>query len=200
MLMKTFPLLAAVWIGCGGSTSAEPLTEAGSDAIGDSARTDVEATVDGDTSADATADDGANSEDSDASACTSLGIGAPIAIVSVADVPPVLKGGTVIDGVYDLTSGTDYTGTGGASGATASVARTMRLGGAAYEVAKREGDSAEERFSGSFKTSGTSTFEQTNLCPTAEKAATSPYEATATTFKIFVGGGPGTRLVVMTRR
>jgi hypothetical protein len=201
--MKSFLLLAALSSGCGGSTSTDPtVTEIRGDATDETARSDVKAPVDSETSADTSADATVDSDSgsSDASACTGLGVGAPVTIVSVADVPPVLKGGTIIDGVYEVISGIDYTGTGGASGAMATVRRTLRLAGTAYEVAKRDGDSAEERFSGSFKTSGTSTFEQTNLCPTAEKVATSPYEATATTFKIFVGGGPGTRLVVMTRR
>jgi len=130
--------------------------------------------------------------------CSDLVLSDPVTISAVAEAPPMLKGGSIVDGVYVVSSGVDYVGASGTPGGTSVVRRTVRFAGSAYDVVRRDDGGTEHRFSGTFAISGTS-FLQKLTCPSKDSAS-APYEASPTTFKIFVGGGPGTRLLVMTRK
>jgi hypothetical protein len=96
----------------------------------------------------------------DAGTCTDLpNTGAAIDQTAVSGDPPAGTGGTISDGIYDLTDARVYQGISGVPGLTgASYQGTIRLTGQSYErvlVFKSSGGAiAESRVSGSFIPSG----------------------------------------------
>lgn len=109
----------------------------------------------------------------------------------VAEALPVANatGGTLVPGTYHLTTLTQYTGPGGATGASGSRSETVRItssaGGFTLEASIA---AAAGGFGQWLVLSGTATGTSlmlTQICPTAGSLGTFSYSATATTFTIY---------------
>lgn len=205
--MKRLPILcfSLVFAGCGGESEATPVADTGLEAAPTDAKLDTaEDTARPDT---LTSDASDSTPDSDAGTiCSTLTVGAAVTVTAIATEPPALvKGDALVEGVYDLTAATEYTGVGGATGSLGTMRRSMRLEKGQYEAVRQDGDGPHESYKGTFTLdppSSLMTFKLDLTCPYADKVFGNVYETTSTGLKMYVGGSTakGVRLLVMTRR
>jgi hypothetical protein len=111
------------------------------------------------------------SSDAEARVCTDVPLtGQTVDRVGVVGEPPVATGGTVVDGVYDLTDYTVYVGAGGVGGPTGITAKaTIRISGDKLDEVIELGGTGKtattKRSSSAYSASG-ATIAETLLCPT----------------------------------
>ena len=121
---------------------------------------------------------------------------AVVTVEQVASNPPAPEGGTIVDGIYAMTSAIIYTGPNGPSGATGTGQTTLQVEGNTIQVATTGQPPA---LTVSFTTGGTN-INAVNTCPdTDPRPAT--YTATPTSLVIQLPGGTddaGARTVVET--
>lgn len=206
--MRNRVMLASLCLsfGCGGSTTDEQVTPADT-GVSESAAADSAPVLDSASEA-APSDTGSLPSDalSDAPAdvdsglaCTALTLGPAVTVMAVAEEGKVLTGGTIADGTYVLTSATDYTGAGGATGSRGTLQRTVRYNAGKFEFIRKDMGAAVEVGSGSFAIKD-GRYDQHLTCPTDRSAFGAMFEADATTLKMYIGGdGTNPRLVVMTK-
>lgn len=118
-----------------------------------------------------------------ASACNTVAITAPaITDANGAGTKPVPEGGTIADGTYEVTAHTYYA-PGSAKGTTYQV--MLVVAGSTAQIAQIRDSGAEERFSLSVSTTGT-TFSGISSCPVTGTALDfNAYTATATELLLF---------------
>jgi hypothetical protein len=136
------------------------------------------------------------SSDGGPSCNTLTNTASPVTVQEVAENPPAALGGTVEDGMYELTDVTIYTGTSGPSGATGTAQTTIEIGGSIVQVVS---SGTPPTRTTTLATTGT-TFTSTDTCPDAV-VSTGSFTATPTTFAIYLDGGTddaGARTVVET--
>ena len=102
----------------------------------------------------------------------------------VAENPPAMQGGTVVDGTYFLTNLTIYTGPEGPTGATGTSDTTIQITGNTIQVVTNGTPGTRtETFAGTG-----STFTATDTCPDAT-VIQGAYTATSTSFVVQFPGG-----------
>ena len=123
--------------------------------------------------------------------------------VQVADTLPAPAGGTPVDGTYDLTSRTAYTGAGGATGPDGQYSKhTLILAGGGLQEAQQNGSCAVERTSGTLTFSGAMvTYAQTcPVCSGNNCGGMAAYSATSTAFTLYTTDNGKSRADVFTKR
>jgi hypothetical protein len=117
----------------------------------------------------------------DAGACNDLVAGGQVIDrAGVAGDPPAGKGGTVVDGDYDLTDYTVYTGIGGASGPTGITAKArLRIAAGALLERYEFGGTGSPSVRSTASTYGATaaTFSTTQTCPSAGLAGARQFTA-----------------------
>lgn len=191
--------VSAASIACGGSTTDSPVGAADT-GTGDTLTTnDTGFVADTGTAADTAATDSGIADTDAGAKCTALELGPSVTVMAVAEAAQALKGGTIVDGTYVLTSATDYLGPGGATGPRGTLQRTARYSSGKFEFIRKDMGAAVEVGSGTFAiTDGR--YDQHTTCPEDRKVFGAMFEADATTVKMYVGGdGTNPRLIVMTK-
>jgi hypothetical protein len=127
---------------------------------------------------------GSSNSSASSTGCNNLVDDGPtVTATRVAAAPPVPAGGAILDGTYELTAFTAYTGVGGATGnlaLTASEVQTIS-GTTVQEDGKING--RESRYTTTIRTSET-TISTSDTCP-SPRTATHGYTATAIELRIY---------------
>jgi hypothetical protein len=120
---------------------------------------------------------------------------------NVATAAPTPQGGTIADGVYDLTRVEIYTGAGGASGSTGStgVALRMQFAGTTAQSAILFGSSVY-RSTETLSFPGGTGFVQTQTCGALSPQSGLSYTATATTVTLYDHFAGNDRGMVLTKQ
>jgi|HubBroStandDraft_1064217.scaffolds.fasta_scaffold81993_2 hypothetical protein len=164
-------------VGDGGEAGA--IGDAGGDGGGLADGSSGDAVADG-----ASAEAGGDAGDG-AVACNTLANTAPqVTGAQVAENPPAMQGGTVVDGTYFLTNLTIYTGPEGPTGATGMTDTTIQITGNTIQVVTNGTPGTRtETFAGTG-----STFTATDTCPDTT-VIQGAYTATSSSFVVQFPGG-----------
>jgi hypothetical protein len=145
------------------------MTEGGSEAAGDSGPLT----------------DAAGSVADGAAACNALtNAASPVMGTEVAQNPPTLVGGTIVDGTYFLTGLTTYTGPQGSTGSSGTTQTTIKISGATIQVITNGTPATRNE---TLTTTGNQ-FTSTDTCPDTN-VIQGTYTATATTLVVQFSAG-----------
>lgn len=149
----------------------------------------------------ATAGDASTAHDGSGGACNSFQIAAPVVMkVQIAAAAPVPAGGTVVDGMYNLTGNNRYTGVGGASGATTgTLSAALQATGSTWQLGLSENAGGFSRETAAVTFSGT-TVTQVFTCPPPAQTKPHEYTATPTEIRLYTTRTTGTDEVVLTKQ
>ncbi len=129
-------------------------------------------------------------------------VGSDVDVQQMASTAPTPTGGTIADGTYVLTSGTLYTGAGGATGPLGlTLKQTWHFAGTAYSHVSYDNSSmTETRQGGTYMViAGTFDLHLLQSCPDADVQA-DQYTATTTTLTLYSTDASGTLALVLTLR